>query len=127
MNRAFMVEDGRTAARVLSDVLRRLGMSFVRASSATGARAAFVADKYDVAIVDMEIPEDETRGIPNADGSIVRWIRSVDPNIPIVVWTSHDDAKVHSLVHETNSSLVRKSEPVAILSAKIAETKRGAR
>jgi CheY-like chemotaxis protein len=81
--RVLIVESNDTARRILVDRIRNWGMQPVEASSAEAALERLRSgDKFDVAIVDGDIPKTNDRDIVSA-------IREIPGELPIVLLTAH--------------------------------------
>jgi DNA-binding response OmpR family regulator len=81
--RLLIVEDEARIAELLAGALTKAGFTVDTASSCADAREAFSLNPYDIAILDL--------GLPDGDGmNLLNEIRSAGGQIPILVLTARD-------------------------------------
>lgn len=104
--RVLIVEDDEVIASTMSRGLRLHGYVVDHAPSAEAAAAALLSEQFDLAIVDL--------GLPQEDGtSLVRRIRRTNKTLPVVVVTARDSIadRVDTLDMGADDYLVK---PVAL-------------
>ncbi|HVH84939.1 MAG TPA: response regulator transcription factor [Steroidobacteraceae bacterium] len=104
--RVLIVEDDETIASTMSRGLTLLGYVVDHVPSAEAASAALLSEQFDLAIVDL--------GLPQEDGtSLVRRIRRTNKTLPVVVVTARDSIadRVDTLDMGADDYLVK---PVAL-------------
>jgi DNA-binding response OmpR family regulator len=81
--RLLIVEDEARIAELLEGALRKAGFAVDKASSCADAREALTLNAYDIAVLDL--------GLPDGDGmSLLDEVRACGNQIPILVLTARD-------------------------------------
>jgi len=93
----LLVDDELQALEAMGDYLSELGYRISKANSGNSAMRAFEDDPSDIVVTDIRMPD--------GDGEqLIKSLRKLDPNLPIVVVTGHigatesieDEAQHHS-------------------------------
>jgi len=84
--RVLVVDDEAGVRSLVSAVLARQSITVVEAASGAAAVAKLGAEEFDVALVDILLPD-------HSGLDILRWIRDVDIDVEVVVLTGHADVE----------------------------------
>jgi len=84
--RVLVVDDEAGVRSLVSAVLARQSITVVEAASGAAAMAKLGAEEFDVALVDILLPD-------HSGLDILRWIRDVDVDVEVVVLTGHADVE----------------------------------
>jgi CheY-like chemotaxis protein len=87
INMVLLVEDNGGDARLLGEMLKDQGMQgtkVIHAQSMSDAQKQLAQHVFDIALLDLELPD--AHGL-----EMVLWIRKIAPRIPVVVLTGTDD------------------------------------
>jgi CheY-like chemotaxis protein len=94
--RVLLVDDERLVLRSLEKTLLRAGFDVETAADATAALALFQAatqgaNPFDVAVLDLHMPNLAGRDDPNAGLELLSRLLEVDARLPVVVLTAYDE------------------------------------
>ena len=93
----MIVEDRADTRRLIKKVLGREGTYFVECSDGREAIAAYVAERPDVVLMDIEMPI--------LDGiAATREIIAADPSARIIILSSHDQAALRSAAKDAGAA-----------------------
>lgn len=84
--RVLVVDDEAGVRSLVSAVLKRQSIAVVEAASGGAATAKLAAEDFDVALVDIKLPDQS--GL-----EILKWVRETDLDVEIVVLTGHADVE----------------------------------
>jgi CheY-like chemotaxis protein len=109
--RALLVEDSRTCAEVATRVLRAMGYRVTWQGSALGARGAWADGRYDVLLIDVNIPQQQRDEGTTGNGlAFARHVLELQPGAKVIVWTSDGDPRVAAEVLAAGAAFLLKDE-----------------
>lgn len=101
-HRALIVDDDASIRRIVRSVLDSLGHKYAEASSQESARKILARGGFTYALLDLEIPEKDSRGIPripNGLNLLEEIVANAETaNLPVIVMTAHGTEKPHLAV-----------------------------
>jgi DNA-binding NtrC family response regulator len=114
--RLLLVDDEPDFLETLAGALSRRGFDVVPFAGALAAIAAAGAERFDLAITDFRMPD--------LDGvEMVRALRAIDPQLPIIVASGYVSAEQWALLEESGArALLHKPFTLDDLAAAVART-----
>ena len=83
---ALVIDDEPDICELLTLTLGRMGIDTVTAVDVAGARSALQANRFDLCLTDMRLPD--------GDGlELVEWIQQNSPRLPVAVITAHGNVE----------------------------------
>jgi DNA-binding NtrC family response regulator len=94
--RILLVDDERLVRRSMEKTLLRAGFDVNTAEDTSGGLGLFdqalsEGEPFDVAILDLNMPDFEGRDDPDAGLTLLSKFLEVDPDLPVIVLTAFDD------------------------------------
>lgn len=97
--RILLVEDDPTSSAFLSAVLRDLPAVVDCADTATTARALAAAERYDLWLLDVQLPD-------GSGTELLAQLRASDPDVPALAHTASTEAALHASLIEAGFAQV---------------------